>query len=98
MAEVGQASHDPIVSPAGVLSGHTYDQGFGFIIDGRSARIGSALGSVELAGDQLAVLGQDRVGLGDTGHLLKPPPAKSLADFSQCGSLRIGQPQAGGKV
>src|ERR1035438_2280874 len=79
MAEVGQGSYDPIVSPAGVLSGHTYDQGFGFTIDGRSARIGSALGSVELAGDQPPVPGQDRVGPGDTTHLRQSPTAESLA-------------------
>src|ERR1035438_1826220 len=98
MAEVGQSSHDPIVSPARVLSGHTYDQGFGFTIDGRSARIGSALGSVELTGDQPPVPSQDRVGLGHTGHLRQSPTAESLAHFSQGGSLRIGQPQMGGKV
>src|ERR1039457_1234949 len=98
MTEVGQGSHDPIVSPAGVLSGHTYDQGFGFTINGRSARIGSALGSVELAGDQPPVPGQDRVGPGDTSHLCQSPTAESLAHFSQGGSRRIGQPQTGGKV
>jgi hypothetical protein len=37
MAKVSQGSHDPIVSPAGALSGDTYDPGFGFTIDGRSA-------------------------------------------------------------
>ena len=42
MAEVGPGSRDPIVSLAGVLSGHTYDQGFGFTLEGRSAPIGSA--------------------------------------------------------
>jgi hypothetical protein len=64
LAEVGQGSHDSIVPPAGVLSGHPSDQGLGFAVDGRSARVGSALGSVELAGNQPAVPGQNRVWLG----------------------------------
>src|ERR1017187_9897572 len=93
MAEVGQGSHDPIVSPARVLSGHTYDQGFAFTLNGRSARIGSALGSVELAGDQPAVPGHDRIGLGDAGHVLQPLrpsllPISASADLSGSDSLR----------
>jgi hypothetical protein len=52
VAEVGQCAGDPIVSPAGVLLGHAEDEGFDCRIDARASRIGTMLGSVELAGNQ----------------------------------------------
>ena len=98
VAEIGQGSDDAVVSPAGVLSGETYDERFQFGRDAGPARRSTQFGAVEFAGNQPPVPGEDGIGLGDTGDLLKCSAAESLADFSEGRSLGIGKTHTGGKV
>jgi len=55
-------------------------------------------GAVEFAGNEPAVPGEDGIGLGDTGDLLKRGPAEPLADFSEGRSLGIRKADPGGQV
>ena len=82
MAEIGQGTSDPIVSPAGVLLGHTDDERFHGRVDTRSSRIGTMLGAVELAGNEPAIPSQDGLWFGDQGHVRQIFPAETLADLS----------------
>ena len=54
--------------------------------------------SCRICGNQPAVPGGDGIWLGDTDDILERSAAESLADFSEGGSLRIRQADAGGKV
>jgi hypothetical protein len=94
MAQIIECSDNSVVSPIGVLLGHADDQGFGCSVDGWSARIRTFLGAVELACDETTVPGQDRVGLSNTGHLLKFLAPGSLADFREGRPLRIREPHS----
>jgi hypothetical protein len=51
-----------------------------------------------LLGNEPPVPGEDGIGLGDTGDLLKCSPAEPFADFSKGGSLGIRKAYTGGKV
>ena len=55
-------------------------------------------GGVELAGNEPPVPGENGVGLGDTGDLLKRSAAELHTDLSEGGSLGIGKTHTGGKV
>jgi hypothetical protein len=55
-------------------------------------------GAVEFAGNEPPVPGEDGIGFGDTGDLLKRSPAEPLADFSEGGSLGIRKRHTGWKV
>ena len=51
------------------------------------------LRTIELAGDQPPVPGENRVWLGHAGHLLQSFAPDPLADLSKCASLGIRQAQ-----
>src|SRR6266851_4816807 len=51
-AQVGQRSHDPIISPAGVLPSHLNDQRLNLRRDSRSPGITAVFRAVEFAGNQ----------------------------------------------
>jgi len=52
-------------------------------------------GAIELLGDEPSIPGQDGVGFGDTGDLLKCSPAEPLTNFSEGRSLGIQKAQTG---
>ena len=54
--------------------------------------------SASVAGDEPAVPGKDRIGLGDTGHALERTTSESLGDLSEGGSFRIGKPHPDRKM
>jgi hypothetical protein len=56
-------------------------------------RVGTMLGTVELAGNQTTIPGQDGLRLGDTGDLLQMLPPEALAILSQGAALRVGKPE-----
>src|SRR6516165_10893042 len=58
----------------------------------------TALGTIELAGDEPPVPGEDGVWFGHAGHLLQSFAPESLADLSKRASLRIRKAQPGGQA
>jgi len=54
--------------------------------------------SVEFAGNEPAVPGEDGIGFGDTGHLLERRAAEPFADLGKGGSLGIRKAHTGWKV
>ena len=67
--EVGQRADDPIVAPAGILSGHRDDQPDDLLLDRRPARVATVFRAVELLGDQSAIPRQYGIGFGYTRNL-----------------------------
>jgi len=81
--EVGQRADDPIVAPAGILSGHRDDQPDDLLLDRRPARVATVFRAVELLGDQSAIPGEDSVGFGYPSNLAESVAAQPFADFSR---------------
>jgi hypothetical protein len=98
VAEIGQRSDDAVVSPAGVLSGEAHNERFQFGRDAGPARRSTELGAIKFAGNGPPIPGEDGIGFGDTGDLLKCSPAEPIADFSEGRSLGIRKAYTGGKV
>ena len=83
VAEIGQGSHDAVVSPAGVLSGEAHNEGFQFRRDAGPAWSGAEFGAVKFAGNEPPVPGEEGIGFADTGDLLKCSATEPSADFSE---------------
>ena len=98
MAEIGQSPGDAIVTPALVLLGHAEDQRFEFGADARTSRVGAMLGSIELAGDQTSIPGEDSFRFRNTGHLRQTHPPEPLADLRESRARGIRKPQSSGDV
>ena len=62
------------------------------------ARRSTNFGAVKFPGNEPAVPGEDGIGFGDTGDLLKRSAAEPFTDLSEGGSFRIRQAHPGGKV
>jgi hypothetical protein len=90
VTEIVQSTGNTIVAPAGVFARHP-DTNSLTSRPGGTPRRASLLGAVELLSDQSPVPGQDRIGLRCAGDMLESLTTESLADFCQCGALRIGQ-------
>jgi hypothetical protein len=97
MAQVGQRADDAVVTPARVLASEANHQLFHRGFYPGSARIGTASGTIELAGNQPPIPPQDGVRLGCAGHLQFFAP-KSFSDLAQCAPLRIGELESGRQV
>ena len=97
VTQIGERSHDPIISPARVLPGHPNNQYLDLRPDSRTAGIGAVSGTVEFAGDQPPVPGQDCVWLGHAGYLCQRLASESLTDLGQSGPLHIGKPESRGR-
>ncbi len=93
IAEIGQRTNDPVVSPTAILLSHPDDESFHFQIDSRPTGIGSAFGSVELLCDMLSVSSQNGVGFGHASYLGQSFASESLTDLGERGPLRIGKTQ-----
>jgi hypothetical protein len=98
MPEIGQGADDAVVSPTGVLSGEADNERLHFGLDSGSAWRRTEFGAVEFAGNESAVPGEDGIGFGNTGNLLKSSAAESLTDLSERGSFGIRKANTGGKV
>ena len=91
MTQVGQRADNAVLPPTRVLAGKTNHQ---FLHHGGkpgSASIGTALGTIELAGNEPPVPGEDGVWFGHAGHLLQSFAPESPPDLSKRASLRIRQ-------
>ena len=98
MAEVGESAGNAIVTPAFVLPSHAEDQCFEFRGDARTSWVGAMLRAVELAGDQTAIPGQDRIWFRNTGDFRQTVPPDPLADCGEGAALRVRKPQSSGDV
>jgi hypothetical protein len=81
------------VYPAWILRRHPDDELFHVDADRRTPRP-AARRAVVLAGDQLAVPAQDRVGRDQAGELAQPATTDEPALYGQASPLVIGEPQA----
>ena len=98
MAEVSYRSHDPIVTPAGVLPGHLNDQRLHRRPYAWATGMAAVLGTVELARDQSPIPRQNGVWFSDAGHVRESFAPKSFANLGELRPLRIRQTQAGRQV
>ena len=93
MAKVGQCAGDPIVAPTGVLPGDVDDEILDDRINAWAARMLTTFGTVELAGDQTTIPGQNGLWFGNTGDLRQIFPPKALGALGYCGALAVREAQ-----
>jgi len=84
--------------PTRVFAGKTNRQFLHLGRNSGSARIPTGLRTIELAGDEALVPGEDGVWPGRAGHLRQSFTPKWLSDLGRRVSLRIRQAQPGGQV
>ena len=95
MAQIGQRTHDAVISPAAVLARQLDYQRLHFRRDPWAAGRGTTMAPVELLRYQSSIPGQKGIRLGSAGDILQSFAAQSFGDLGQGGSLRIGQPESG---
>jgi hypothetical protein len=61
--EVGQRSHNAVITPAGILFRHLHDPSVQFGFDARPARVAAVFGSIKLLSNELPVPSQNSVRL-----------------------------------
>jgi hypothetical protein len=66
MSQIGQCSHNPVITPAGVLASQANHQIFDFWTGARPARRAALLGAIEFLSHQLPILGENSIGFGET--------------------------------
>src|SRR5215469_7079950 len=98
MTQVGQRTGDAVVPPTRVFAGEANHQFRHLGRNPGSARIATGLRTIELAGDEVPVPGEDGVWFGYAGHLLQSFAPESLANISKRASLWIRQAQPGWQV
>jgi hypothetical protein len=82
VAEIGEGSDDAVVSqPEFSLAKRTISASTSGAMRGRPVE--AELGAVEFAGNQPPVPGEDGIGFGDTGGLLKRRTAETLTGLSK---------------
>jgi hypothetical protein len=81
MAEIGQGSHDPVIAPPGIFSGHSHDKIDKFPRYRRSARHFAKLRPIELLRNEPTIPGEYRLRLGDNSNFAESLTAETLADF-----------------
>jgi hypothetical protein len=89
VAEIRQGTGNAVVPPTAVLLSHPDNESFQRRIDSPAWRDSSALGSVELLGNEVPVPSQNGVGIGHAGHLVQTFAAESFPDLGERGSLQI---------
>jgi hypothetical protein len=71
MPQVGQRSHNPVVTPAGVLAREANHQILDLWTGARPAPRAAPFGAVEFLSHQLAIPGENGIGFGDARDLLQ---------------------------
>lgn len=92
MAQVGQRPHHPVIAPSRVLARHPHDESLYLGRDGRPTGILAVRGAIKLLRHELAILGQDGIGLSDASHLPQRSASQALSNFGQSDPFRVGQP------
>src|SRR5687768_12226069 len=98
MAEISQCADDAVITPARIIFRHADGQVGNLTADARPTWIRSRFRTIELLGYEPVIPGKNRVGLCYARYVVQRFAAESLADFSECGPLRIGEPQARRKM
>src|SRR5262245_40688739 len=98
MTQIGQRTHDAVISPAAVLARPVDYQRLHFRRDPWAAGTGTTMGPVELLRYQSSIPGQKGSRLGSAGDILQSFAAQSFGDLGQSGSLGIGQAESGWQV
>ena len=94
MAQVDQRSHNPVVSPTGILARQAKHQILELRVDAWSSHRPAWFRTVELVCDEPAVPSQQGIWFSDTGDFLKRVPPQTLADLGQAGPLAISQAES----
>jgi hypothetical protein len=71
IAEVLQSALDTIIAPGTIFSGHTDHHSFNLVVNSGPAYTLGGLRGGRLLGSELAVPGEDRIGLGNRGAFLQ---------------------------
>jgi hypothetical protein len=90
MPQVDQRSHNPVVSPTGILARPANHQILDLRLEAWSSHRPAWFRTVELVCDEPAVPSQQGIWFSDTGDFLKRFPPQTLADLGQGGPLAIG--------
>src|SRR5262249_16252172 len=93
VSQIGQRPDDTVITPVMVLLRDANDCLLNLRLDPRSAGAPTSLRAIKLAGDKLAVPGQDSFRPGHSRHLGESLAAQSMADVSWRGSLCVRQLQ-----
>ena len=86
--QIGQRTHDAVISPATVLACKPDHQRLPFRRNPWAAGIGTAAGPVELLRHQSPIPGEQGIRLGNARDILQGLASESFRDLRQSGSLR----------
>src|SRR5262249_25679706 len=95
-AQIGQRTHDAVISPATVLRCQPHYQRLHFGGDPWAAGIGPTAGAIELLRHQSSIPGEKGIRFGNAHDILQSFATEALGHLCQSGSLRIRQPEPGG--
>src|SRR5258708_9859650 len=90
--QIGQRSHNPIVTPAGVLASQANHQTLDLWTAARPAGRAALFGAVELFSHQFAIPAENGIGLGDARDFLQSFPSQPLANLRHVGPPAIYHP------
>src|SRR5262249_12478247 len=91
-AQVGEGADNPVVAPRTILLGHADDQGLNLLVDRRAAGSLVLWGAIKLLGHELAVPGEDGIGLDNGCQCLEGLFAQLLTDLGQRPAFAVRQP------
>ena len=89
ICQIGQRPGNPVITPVPVLLGQTNDQLLDLARDPRPAWAATSFRAIELVGDQLAIPGQNGVGLSHSCDLGESRAAEPMPDFTKRGALGV---------
>jgi hypothetical protein len=89
IAQVRQGTHNAIIAPRTILSGHPHHEVFDLFHNARAANRLRGLGTIALPIRACAVPGKDGVGLGNRRNLCQGLLTQLLADLSECFAIAI---------
>src|SRR5262245_53620497 len=85
--QIGQRPRNPVIAPITVLLGHANNQPLDFARDPWPARTATGFRAIELAGDKLAVPGQDGVRPSHGCKLGESLAAQAMTELAERGPL-----------
>jgi hypothetical protein len=89
IAQVGQSTHNAVIAPRTILSGHPHHEIFDLFRNARTASRLRGLGTIALPIRACAVPGKDSVGLGNRRNLCQGLLTQLLADLSECLAIAL---------
>jgi hypothetical protein len=98
ISQVGQRSHNPVVSPARILACQAHHQILEAGVDARSSHGLAPFLTIKLLSDELAVPSEQDIWFSDIGHFLECLARQAFADLGQRGPLAIVQMKLRPKV